>query len=263
MAPADGSWLLEHTAQRATLQSAAGSGAMLLTLNGTTPTVRALARGDGKAFDFQPLGDFVKSWHTFGFDRVSPTAAVVAGKRTLLVKLSKPHLGPRGALRYVAKPLHGPPPAHLRYFARKARSSLPSRLGATSVFLDDANNAPVGVRMGLGSPNGWAGTISLSSPVVESIYGQGTPVNLSLSGSSIALTLYEPTGEIPEQMSLQADPLGQCVMVTVNSESSIAITAEAGVGPILSLGSGLNGLPTVDEAKCPHQPPSSPGAKFK
>jgi hypothetical protein len=261
LAPADGAWLLEHDSSHGTLRRIGRSGAMLLTLRGLAPRVRALARGAGDRFDFQALGDFVRSWHTYGFDRVAPRAAIVAARRALLVRLSTPRLDSEGDLSYLARPLRGPTPAHLRYFASEARSGLPSKLGRTSVFIDDANNEPVNFEMAVTAPYGWGGSVGLSTPSIESVSGQASPVSLSLSASSVLLELFSGTGEHPEQLHMKADPLGECLMVTLSpgpNSPAAQVAGTGGGGPIFVLHSGLNGLPIggngLEPNKCPDEP---------
>jgi hypothetical protein len=251
-APVDGAWLLKQTAQRISLQQI-GSGRFRLTLAGAAGEVRSLARGSRDS-TFQRLDDFVRSWHTYGFDVAAPHAAVVTSGGTVLLRLSRPRLLAHSSLSYLAETEKGPPTPHLRRLAAHAHQPVGGVLGSGALYIAQANISPVLVRMGIGITNGWGGTFSLSSPVLQSISGHNAPVSLSISGSSVTLELLALTGNAPEQLGVFADPLGECVMVTYTTEYPYAsITVEAGSGPFLELHTGLNGLPTR-EGSCPDEP---------
>ena len=249
--PSDGSWLLEHTAQRATIGPVGHHGSMVLTLTGTSAMVRALAQGHPQPFDFQTVDDFVKSWHTYGFDRMSPAAAIVTGGRALLVKLSNPHTGPHGTLRYIAEPLRGATPSHLREFARESGSSLPRHLGPTSLYLADPNPERIPVELTIKTANlGWEGSFSLASPAIHSLQSKETPVVAQTEGSTVALTVY--AANVTDTLVLLGDPLGNCLMVTL--ETSYEETIGAAIRNFFSLQPGLNGLPIQEGAgKCPDE----------
>jgi hypothetical protein len=252
-APVDGAWLLKQTAQRISLQQI-GSGRFRLTLTGAAGEVRRLARGSRDA-TFQRLDDFVRSWHKYGFDVAAPHAAVVTSGGTLLLRLSRPRLVAHSSVSYLAEVDKGPPTPHLRLLAAHVHQPAGGVLGSGAVYIAQANTSPVLVKMGIGITIGWGGTFSLSSPVLQSLSGQNAPVSLSVSGSSLTLDLFAPTGNHPEQLGVFADPLGECVMVTYTPEDPYAtITVEAAFGPILDLHNGLNGLPIRDEASCPDEP---------
>lgn len=253
--PLDGEWLYVHTAEQATLRPVKGTGASRLTLTRAAERVHALAGPTERKIDYQSAADFVRSWATHGFARRAPNAAIVVhqgkpNQDTLVVKLSQPRLLAGGSISYLARPLSGSRPADLHYFNRRADRSLPARFGATSVYLDDAaSGGPVTFFVSWDYAVG--GTIRTS--------GTLTPSRVETSGSyqgfyersAIHFNPFAGAGYV----SATAEPLGDCLPLTMayGSEGSVTAYAQTGneLGAHVTLKEGANELPVRPGVTCP------------
>jgi len=228
IAPSDAEWLFKHSAQHATVRPIAGSQKLRLTLRGTAPTVRAVARGEAP-FDLQSLADFVSRWKTYGFADKLPNAAIVApgggpAHDVLIAKLSHPKLGKAG-LSYLAKPLEGRTPADLSYFKQSADQSLPPRLGKTSVYLDDADDNQIVVPINFNIPDAFGGTVAFSSPVVldYQLSGDATvdfrppsPYPAWSPADAFTITTSDVNSTVTGYADMAVNPTGTCIWIKVS-----------------------------------------------
>lgn len=151
-------------------------------------------------------------------------------------------------------PVRDPAPADLTYFARRAGPNLPAPLGATSDFVDDADDTEVPVGLGWSTPMDWVGTVTASSPILQNLDFPATQASCNLAGSTFTVTLQSrtDTGPSPNYLTVDANALGQCVMLSLNSQGwPGTVTGSALSGPFMTLQNGLNALPTGNNTTCP------------
>jgi hypothetical protein len=244
--PADGEWLFTQSAERATLK-AAGRRSMKLTLKRPAEPVGAFLKSPQSRLDFEPLGEFTGHWNAFGFNDEPPSAAIhvpggPGGEDAMLVSLSRPQLG-ASSLSYTAHPLEGTKsPADLKSFARLADPELPENLGATDLYIDDADDDSAQVAIAFSSTVD--GTFALSAPVFGSLVTGDSPLQFGQSGSQFEVEMFTPQTDTGANIQLQANPVGNCVAVNVDLEVGGPLMGQAGNGPQVTLANGSNLLPT-------------------
>jgi hypothetical protein len=265
MSSKDGEWLFTHSAKHATLRPVAGSKELRLTLTGTSPTVRAITRGAGR-FDVKTLSDFVRSWTAFGFARTPPNAAIVApgeasAHNVLIARLSHPNLI-RNGVSYIAKPM-GRTPKDLSYFKQGADQSLPSQLGKTSVYLDDADDQQAVFSFTFDLTGGWGGTMTFSSPVALEAHLVHGPGNMKFNPPSPypawqpadSFTMVVDGGGALINIYMAVNPTGDCLMVNLKLQGLRTFGTIVG-GPLdTPIHPGLNIVSQHFSGFCNVEPP--------
>jgi len=250
-APDDGEWLFVQQAKRATLRELPGSGRLRLTLIRPSPTVSAFTDRPTRRFDVQPLSTFVAKWSAH-FGRVPPNAAIeVPGASSqhdvLIVELGRPQLDRRGRLSYRVRPLHNAKrTSDLRFFQRRADARLPVRLGRISLFIDDADDSVAQLAISFQADT-WLGVFVVSSVSLSTVYARA-PGSVLFSGNQVGFMLQTLDGA-QGGVFLEVNPLGNCVLVTVENAQGTAqsLTANVGTNPAVPLSSGTNEVPVSSQ----------------